>query len=202
MLDAFGPREAMDWAEASGPDRFSPAARAGLSRGDEGLPAAACMAAADRGGAAAGLALGRMGRGGVGVRHAEGPALLRPRVTVLALGGASWRRLGSDGAWAAFGGKGRGPGPVPARQHGVRGGLDAPYGAASGPAAEIVRLIAGDQGVRGEAVISERGIEGGGVYAVSAAVRDGAPLPSTSCRIGAWRISPRACGSVPGNARS
>jgi predicted flavoprotein YhiN len=39
-----------------------------------------------------------------------------------------------------------------------------------------VRLIAGEQGVRGEAVISERGIEGGGVYAVSAAVRDGAPF--------------------------
>jgi uncharacterized flavoprotein (TIGR03862 family) len=39
---------------------------------------------------------------------------------------------------------------------------------------KAVRLIAGEQSVRGEAVISERGIEGGGVYAISAAVRDGA----------------------------
>jgi hypothetical protein len=81
--------------------RFSPAARAGLSRGDEGLPAAAGMAQADRGGAAAGLALGRLGRDGLGVRDAGGPGRASPEVTVLALGGASWRRLGSDGAWAA-----------------------------------------------------------------------------------------------------
>jgi uncharacterized flavoprotein (TIGR03862 family) len=39
-----------------------------------------------------------------------------------------------------------------------------------------VALLAGDQRERGEFVISARGIEGGGVYAVSAAVRDGAPL--------------------------
>jgi hypothetical protein len=37
-----------------------------------------------------------------------------------------------------------------------------------------VRLIAGDRAVRGEAVISDRGLEGGGVYAVSADIRDGA----------------------------
>jgi hypothetical protein len=37
-------------------------------------------------------------------------------------------------------------------------------------------LIAGDQVTRGEFVISERGLEGGGIYAVSRAVREGAPL--------------------------
>jgi predicted flavoprotein YhiN len=39
-----------------------------------------------------------------------------------------------------------------------------------------VRLIAGDRAVRGEAVVSQRGLEGGGIYAVAADVRDGAPL--------------------------
>jgi predicted flavoprotein YhiN len=37
-------------------------------------------------------------------------------------------------------------------------------------------LVAGAQKSSGEFVISSRGIEGGGIYAISAAVRDGAPL--------------------------
>jgi predicted flavoprotein YhiN len=121
MLDAFGPREAMDWAEGLGQSVFTGSSGAGVSRGDEGLAAAAGMAQADRGGVAAGLAVGRLGRRRLGVRDGFGARVLRPGVTVLALGGASWRRLGSDGEWAAaIGGKGRGPGPVPACQHGVR----------------------------------------------------------------------------------
>ena len=31
----------------------------------------------------------------------EGPREIDAEITVLAMGGASWRRLGSDGAWAA-----------------------------------------------------------------------------------------------------
>ena len=32
----------------------------------------------------------------------EGPRLILAKATVLACGGASWARLGSDGAWASF----------------------------------------------------------------------------------------------------
>ena len=32
----------------------------------------------------------------------DGARLIRPRVAVLACGGASWARLGSDGAWAGL----------------------------------------------------------------------------------------------------
>jgi predicted flavoprotein YhiN len=39
-----------------------------------------------------------------------------------------------------------------------------------------VGLSAGDAKTRGEFVISERGIEGGGIYMVSRAMREGAPL--------------------------
>ncbi len=45
-----------------------------------------------------------------------------------------------------------------------------------GQPAKGVKLTAGEQTVRAEFVLSARGIEGGGIYAVSAAVRDGAPL--------------------------
>jgi predicted flavoprotein YhiN len=205
MLDAFGPREAMAWAEALGQTGLHRQHGAGLSRGDEGLPAPACMAAADRGGAAAGLALGRMGRGGVAFRHGRARCGSGPRVTVLALGGASWRRLGSDGAWAAAFGRERGVDLAPFRPANMGFAVDwTPHMAPHlGQPLKSVRLIAGDQGVRGEAVISARGIEGGGVYAVSSAVRDGAPFaidlaPDRSVE----DIASAPRGSVPGNARS
>jgi predicted flavoprotein YhiN len=63
MLDAFGPREAMDWAEALGQSVFTGSTGRVFPEVMKASPLAACMAAADRGGAAAGLALGRMGRG-------------------------------------------------------------------------------------------------------------------------------------------
>jgi hypothetical protein len=110
---------------------------AGLPRGDEGLPAPACMAAADRGGAAAGLALGRMGRGGVAFETGgPGPAIARASRfwRSAAPAGGGWDRTAHG---PLLGGTGRGAGPVPPCEHGVRGGLDAPHGAASGPAAEI-----------------------------------------------------------------
>lgn len=105
----------------------------------------------------------------------EGAVELTPRVTVLAMGGASWRRLGSDGAWAAqfeaadlalF---------KPANMGFVVEWSDHmdPY---LGAPLKNIAFCAGETPVRGEAVISSRGLEGGGIYAVSGAVRDGARL--------------------------
>jgi predicted flavoprotein YhiN len=49
-----------------------------------------------------------------------GVQVLTPSVTVLALGGASWQRLGSDAAWVPWlSAKGRGDCPVEAREHGL-----------------------------------------------------------------------------------
>lgn len=104
-----------------------------------------------------------------------GERAVQADATILALGGGSWRRLGSDGAWAAL-----------LRERGVsvsrflpsNGGflvswshvmkerfagtplkataLEAPNGARS----------------RSEWVVTERGIEGGGVYEISQDLRD------------------------------
>ncbi|SDE69473.1 TIGR03862 family flavoprotein [Limimaricola pyoseonensis] len=94
--------------------------------------------------------------------------------TVLAPGGASWARLGSDGAWAATL-----PDHVaPFRPANMGFGVDwsghmrPHFGAAVKP----VALIAGARRERGEFVVSARGVEGGGIYAVSADLRDGAAL--------------------------
>jgi len=104
----------------------------------------------------------------------DGAVRLKPAITVLAMGGASWSRLGSDGAWAgAFDGQ-----VAPFRPANM--GLSVEWSARMTPhlglPVKTVALIAGPQRERGEFVISTRGIEGGGVYAISRAVRDGAPL--------------------------
>ena len=108
---------------------------------------------------------------------AEGPVAVSAKVTVLALGGASWARLGSDGAWApllaergvqleAF--KPANAGLVVAWSDHMKTHFGAPL--------KGIALRAGALSSRGEAVISERGLEGGGIYAVCSAVREGADL--------------------------
>jgi uncharacterized flavoprotein (TIGR03862 family) len=108
----------------------------------------------------------------------EGAQILRPRVTVLALGGASWTRLGSDGAWAPWlAAKGVPVTGLAPANAGLRINWTAPMtrhfgapikGAAlhpeTGPAS------------RGEFVISQRGLEGGGIYAISRRMRTGGGL--------------------------
>ena len=98
----------------------------------------------------------------------------RPDATVLALGGASWPRVGSDGGWVdAF----------------LRAGIDvAPLRAANvrvlvgwtswfvqqyaGEPLKNVALTVGDRTVRGEPVVTEHGLEGGPVYALGDLIRD------------------------------
>ncbi|MEO9782325.1 MAG: TIGR03862 family flavoprotein [Sedimentitalea sp.] len=107
----------------------------------------------------------------------DGPQELASDVTVLALGGASWARLGSDGAWANI---------LAAR--GVEMAAFAPSNVAIemdwsahmvphfGAALKSVRWHAGDLPSRGEATISRRGLEGGGIYSLTPALRSGAAL--------------------------
>lgn len=105
----------------------------------------------------------------------KGPQRLVPAVTVLACGGASWARLGSDGAWSAAFGK---DAVAPFRPANMGFVVDwsphmAPY---LGQPLKGIALNAGRLRSRGEVVISATGLEGGGLYEVSAALRDGARL--------------------------
>lgn len=104
----------------------------------------------------------------------EGRQVVGSDVTVMAMGGASWARLGSNGAWAAqFAGQ-----TAPFKPANV--GFVVPWSDHMtrhfGSAVKGCALSAGGQTLRGEFIVSARGIEGGGVYAVSAAMRDGADL--------------------------
>ena len=63
-----------------------------------------------------------------------------------------------------------------ARQHGLRVNWSPQMARLFGAAVKSAALSAGADRVRGEFVVSARGIEGGGIYAVSRAMRDGAAL--------------------------
>lgn len=105
----------------------------------------------------------------------EGQERLVPSVTVLACGGASWARLGSDGAWADYF-----PGAEIAAFLPANMGFLVDWSPHMqrhfGSPVKGVSLKAGGMQSRGEFVISSTGIEGGGIYSVSRALRGGAHL--------------------------
>ncbi|TDG18946.1 TIGR03862 family flavoprotein, partial [Paracraurococcus ruber] len=95
---------------------------------------------------------------------------VRPVATVLALGGASWPRLGSDGAWA---GLLAGVAPLRPANSGWRIAWSEHLRARfAGAPLKRIALEFGGRRVRGEAVLTAAGLEGGVAYALSAAVRD------------------------------
>ncbi|TPE52058.1 TIGR03862 family flavoprotein [Amaricoccus solimangrovi] len=104
-----------------------------------------------------------------------GPRALRAGATVLALGGASWSRLGSDGAWApVLAGEGVPLTPFAPSNTGFRIAWSEAMARHFGAAIKPARLRAGGSESRGEIVLTATGIEGGGVYALGPALRAGA----------------------------
>ena len=104
----------------------------------------------------------------------QGETLVRADATVLALGGGSWSRLGSDAAWVeTLTAEGIAIAPLkPANC-----GFDVDWTPVfqerfAGAPVKSVRLSHAGQSVTGEFVTTETGIEGGAVYALSAALRE------------------------------
>ena len=97
---------------------------------------------------------------------------LDANAVVLACGGASWPRLGSDGSWQAAL-PGCAVSPLRPANCGFRVAWSAVLRArfAGSPLKRIAVSFAGTT-VRGEAMISRDGIEGGAIYALSRPVRD------------------------------
>lgn len=178
-LHAFPPQALRDWADELGADTFvgssgrvfpramktSPLLRAWLGRLD---------------GLGVRLAAGRNwtgwdAAGALTFRLASGETeTLRPDATLLALGGASWPRLGSDGGWV----------PLLAERDVVvsplkpaNGGFTVAWSQlmkerfAGQPLKRVVVRFAGEQAA-GEAMIDAEGIEGGVIYALSGPIRE------------------------------
>jgi uncharacterized flavoprotein (TIGR03862 family) len=94
--------------------------------------------------------------------------------TVLALGGASWPRTGSDGAWTTTLAA-EGVAVTPLRP--ANGGLVVAWSEhfrdrfGGTPLKNVALSTAGAEPVRGEAMVTAGGLEGGAVYAVGPAIR-------------------------------
>ncbi len=106
----------------------------------------------------------------------EGESLQNPTATLLALGGGSWARLGSDGAWVPLlQAKGIAIAPLQPANCGfeVAGWSAHLVDKFAGAPLKTVTLALPDQAPRkGEFVLTASGIEGSLVYALSAEIRE------------------------------
>jgi uncharacterized flavoprotein (TIGR03862 family) len=176
-LRAYGPPQVMDWAQSLGQEVFTGTSGRVFPRAMKASPLLRAWL----------VRLGGLsvtlhtrwhwqGRDGAASQFATpaGPMTLATDITVLAMGGASWARLGSDGRWAEhFPGQ-----TAPFQPANMGFGVDwSPHMARHfGQPIKSVMLIAGGRQVRAEFVITKTGVEGGGIYAVSKALRQGATL--------------------------
>jgi uncharacterized flavoprotein (TIGR03862 family) len=178
-LRAFPPQALRDWADVLGAETFvgssgrvfpramkaSPLLRAWLGR----------LHALGVGLASARLWTGWSGDGALAFRLASGETeTSRPDATLLALGGASWPRLGSDGGWVPLlAARGLAISPLRPANGGFAVAWSQPMRErfAGEPLKRIVVRCAGEEAA-GEAMIDAGGIEGGAIYALSAPIRE------------------------------
>lgn len=104
----------------------------------------------------------------------EGEHTIRADTTVLALGGGSWSRLGSDGGWVdLLQSKDIVSVPLRPANCGFRvAWSDVFRDRYEGHPLKGVTLSSGQHIARGDMIVTRTGIEGGAVYAISAALRD------------------------------
>lgn len=104
----------------------------------------------------------------------EGPVEAGGEATVLALGGASWPHLGSDGAWvAAMSRAAVATAPLrPANCGFLTNWSDHFSELFEGEPLKGIALSFGGESVRGEAIVTRAGLEGGALYALSAPLRE------------------------------
>lgn len=104
----------------------------------------------------------------------HGPRAVTTDATILALGGASWPRLGSTGAWTTVLAE-RGIEIHPLRA--TNCGFDVHWsphirGAFAGAPVKSVALSFAEQTLRGDFIVTAEGVEGSAVYALAAMLRD------------------------------
>lgn len=176
VVAGFGPDQVMAWARGLGQDIFTGSTGRVFPNAMKASPLLRAW-------------LGRLTQQGVTVRtrhkwigwdaRRDPSALfqdhdpIKADVYILALGGGSWARLGSNGDWYDQLSQ-----VVPFRPAncGFVVNWSAHMAPHLGQPVKNIGLTAGDLTSRGEIVINAKGIEGGGIYDVSRAMRDGAPL--------------------------
>lgn len=176
-LERFSPTHLIGWAEGLGQPVFTGSSGRVFPRAMKASPLLRAW-------------LGRLAELGVEVRTRsrwvgrrdggwvfdtpQGERVERPDAVALALGGASWPRLGSDGGWREML-EAEGVDLAPFRPSNV--GFDVAWSEVfaerfAGQPLKPVGLSFGETTVRGEAMVTAYGLEGGAVYALSAPLRD------------------------------
>jgi uncharacterized flavoprotein (TIGR03862 family) len=103
----------------------------------------------------------------------NGTVAVRSDAVLLALGGASWPRLGGGGAWAeVLAARGVEVAPFKPANCGFLCAWSAKLKEFAGQPLKGIALSFGGETSRGEATITAAGIEGGGIYALSRHLRD------------------------------
>ena len=177
MLSAFGPDDVVAWTEGLGQDVFTGSTGRIFPKQMKASPLLRAWLArlVDQG-----VTINTRWRwtgwdGDVAIFDTpDGPKGITAKTTILAVGGASWKRLGSDGHWAEH----LADDVVPFQPANMGFFLSWSDHMTQhfGAAVKGAKLTAGNTMSRGEFIISSKGIEGGGVYMVSSVVRDGAQL--------------------------
>ncbi|MEO1329613.1 MAG: TIGR03862 family flavoprotein [Pseudomonadota bacterium] len=180
MLAAFGPRQIRAWAHGLGQETFvGPSGRV-FPRAMKASPLLRAWRA-------------RLESDGVEIRTRwrwtglerrddafrarfetpEGGEAVEAGAVVMALGGASWPRLGSDGAWTDALGAHAPVRPFEASNVGVEIAWSEHFRArfAGAPIKGAALSVGGAPPVRGECVATAHGLEGGAIYALSDALR-------------------------------
>ena len=178
VIEAFPPAAVRAWCEGLGQDTFVGSSGRVFPKSFKTSPLLRAL-------------LRRLGDGGVEfkLRHhwigcdergdvlfdaPEGRGVFHADAVVLALGGASWPRLGSDGGWTDVLAKaGIAVTPLrPANCGFIANWSDVFRERFQGQPLKRIELSFGGRSVRGEAIITRQGLEGGGIYALSAHLRE------------------------------
>jgi uncharacterized flavoprotein (TIGR03862 family) len=162
MLDAFPPAALVAWANGLGQETFVGSSGRVFPKAMKASPLLRAW-------------LARLNRQGVRFQlHHEWHGEIEADATVLALGGASWPRLGSNGKWVDVLAA-RGIEMAPLRPANVGFSVawsDVFRDRFSGHPLKNIALYFGKHRSRGDAMITRYGIEGGAVYALSSMLRD------------------------------
>ena len=179
FLAEFGPEAVMDWCNQLGADVFTGSSGRVFPKAMKASPLVRAWMARLAG---MGVELRSRWRwvgfdDGFAFDTPQGRTVLHPAVTVLALGGASWARLGSDAAWVPWlAEKGVRITPFQPANMGFHVDWSPHMAKVFGQAVKGAALCVDKRRERGEFIISSKGVEGGGIYAVSRDLRQGAAL--------------------------
>ena len=177
LIEAFPPSALIAWAEGLGQQTFAGSSGRVFPKTLKSSPLLRAWLARLR---ALGVEIrtrrdwtGWDDAGALSFQTPDGPVTAKPEATVLALGGASWPKLGSTGAWAAtLTAAGVEVAPLKPANAGFDVAWSEHLKAFAGQPLKGVALTSGRVRVRGEAVVTRRGLEGGAIYALSADIRD------------------------------